>query len=386
MKPIAHVELGDCFEFIRNGMNVKQSKNDTGLPITRIETISDGTVDLSRVGFAGLTESDAGKWLLQDGDILFSHINSVEHIGKCALFELGGLPVVHGMNLLCLRPLASRLWPNYGRWLIRSPPFRSKLLPFVNKAVNQASVSVKNLKSISVSLPPIEEQNRIAAILDQADSLRRLRQRAIDRLNTLGQAIFYEIFVGGGQVWPQEELSELGQVVTGATPPTTRDDYFVGNVPFITSGDLESYERVKRSLSEKGALKSRTINAGSALVCCIGATIGKIDQARERSAFKQQINAVQWKESVNANFGLYALRQIRATIIHKGKGASTTLPILKKSEFQRLRIPVPHMRLQNSFSRRLEECRKTMLSLETSLRKNRALFFSLQHRAFRGEL
>ena len=50
------------------------------------------------------------------------------------------------------------------------------------------------LQRIAVPLPPLEEQKRIAAILDQADALRRLRRRALDRLNTLGQAIFREMF------------------------------------------------------------------------------------------------------------------------------------------------------------------------------------------------
>ena len=63
----------------------------------------------------------------------------------------------------------------------------------VQEPRSSASVRRRSM-SIEIPLPPLEEQKRIAAILDQADSLRRLRQRAIDRLNTLGQAIFYEMF------------------------------------------------------------------------------------------------------------------------------------------------------------------------------------------------
>jgi type I restriction enzyme, S subunit len=59
---------------------------------------------------------------------------------------------------------------------------------------NLPRLSPKALAEFEIPLPPLEEQKRIAAILDQADSLRRLRQRAMDRLNTLGQAIFYEMF------------------------------------------------------------------------------------------------------------------------------------------------------------------------------------------------
>jgi type I restriction enzyme S subunit len=97
------VEFGALFQFIRNGMNIKQDKSGAGLPISRIETIADSTINAERVGYAGLNETDCRNWLLEPGDILFSHINSISHIGKCAIYK--GIPekLVHGMNLLCLR-------------------------------------------------------------------------------------------------------------------------------------------------------------------------------------------------------------------------------------------------------------------------------------------
>ena len=70
--------------------------------------------------------------------------------------------------------------------------------------------------------------------------------------------------------------------------------------PFITPGDLESDLTVKRSLTDAGAKTSRTVGAGATLVCCIGATIGKVSMTTVCSAFNQQINAVEWGEGVNA--------------------------------------------------------------------------------------
>ncbi|MBK1717261.1 restriction endonuclease subunit S [Thiocystis violacea] len=206
------VELISLFDFMRNGMNIKQDKSGDGIPITRIETISAGEVDPLRVGYAGIKASEAEKWFLEPGDILFSHINSVEHIGKCALYNGAPSPLIHGMNLLNLRPKKNALDPSYGKWLFRSSTFREKLMPFVNKAVNQASVSIGNLSSIEVKVPPPEEQKRIAAILDQADNLRCLRQRAMNRLNSLGQAVFYEMF-GDPKSYKKDRLELLPESV-----------------------------------------------------------------------------------------------------------------------------------------------------------------------------
>lgn len=146
--------FGDLFQFIRNGMSVKQDKSGAGLPISRIETIADGSVNPNRVGFAGLSAAAAEGWLLETGDILFSHINSVEHVGKCAVYR--GVPevLVHGMNLLNLRCDQGKIVPEFAKYLIRSPGFRGCLASFINKAVNQASVSIGNLRTIPVIVPP----------------------------------------------------------------------------------------------------------------------------------------------------------------------------------------------------------------------------------------
>ena len=201
------VLLGTQFEFIRNGMSVKQDSDAGGLPITRIETISDGTVNPRKVGFAGLGYPEATRWLLQPGDFLFSHINSFEHVGKCAVYRGEPAELIHGMNLLCFRVHKDKLDPEYAKHLLRSFTFRTQLERFINKAVNQASVSIGNLSAIPISLPPLDEQRRIAAILDKAEELRAKRRAAIALLDQVPQAIFLEMF--GGQNVPQKTIGQL---------------------------------------------------------------------------------------------------------------------------------------------------------------------------------
>jgi len=71
------IALGDLFQFIRNGISVKQDSQATGLPISRIETISKSIVNPNKVGYANLDGPNYDNWLLQNDDILFSHINSI---------------------------------------------------------------------------------------------------------------------------------------------------------------------------------------------------------------------------------------------------------------------------------------------------------------------
>lgn len=230
------VEFGSLFEFIRNGMSVRQDKSGEGLPITRIETISEAVVNSTRVGYAGLEENDCNGWLLQPGDILFSHINSVEHIGKCAVYEGTPEKLVHGMNLLCLRPDKSKLTPQFGKYLIRSSAFRTRLFNYVNKAVNQASVSIGNLKPIEVSVPPVPEQKRIAAILDKADSIRRKRQEGVRLTEELLRSVFLEMFgdpVTNPKGW---NTGILGDVIFSAKDgPHISPEYSIDGIPFLSA-------------------------------------------------------------------------------------------------------------------------------------------------------
>ena len=113
--------LSDLFKFIRNGLSVKHKLDSEGLPVTRIETIASAKINLKKVGYAGVDINNARDYLLEDGDILFSHINSVPHIGKCAIYKKSMGELVHGMNLLCFRVDTSKLFPATVSFLINFP-------------------------------------------------------------------------------------------------------------------------------------------------------------------------------------------------------------------------------------------------------------------------
>lgn len=255
-----------------------------------------------------------------------------------------------------------------------------------------AGATVKNLNtdlvsSVKVKVPPLADQRRIAAILDEADALRAKRRAALARLDEMARAIFVEMFgdpVQNSLGLPLRSLKSVGRVSTGSTPPGDRPGMFGGNIPFVTPGDLGSSAPVRRSLTAQGATAVRMVRAGAAMVCCIGATIGKMDKARSASAFNQQINAVEWSPEVNDDYGIAVLTFFKRHIAEWG--ASTTLPILKKSAFENIQIPVAPRIKQLEFARRVAGLEGARGSCQSQLEEFEALFASLQHRAFRGEL
>ena len=165
-----NANFGDLFSSARNGANIKQGTISGGIPITRIETISEGDINRDKMGYAGIVDNTYSSYYLQDGDILVSHINSMKHIGKCALYQrVNDETIIHGMNLLCLRPYKDIVNPQYVTYLLRSSIMRKLILDITKPAVNQASFTVKDLCKLKVMLPPISEQEEFVAIVDQAD-------------------------------------------------------------------------------------------------------------------------------------------------------------------------------------------------------------------------
>jgi type I restriction enzyme S subunit len=105
--------------------------------------------------------------------------------------------------------------PDYLSHFFRTQEYRRKISELA-AGVNINNLRNEHIDNLEIPLPPLAEQRRIAAILDQADALRRARRRAVARLNDLGQAVFYEMFVGDS-TYKRAKLSELCDVITDGT-------------------------------------------------------------------------------------------------------------------------------------------------------------------------
>jgi type I restriction enzyme S subunit len=386
----AVVELGDVATFVRGitfGPDDVVPVGTTGSAACMRTKNVQAELDLTDVW--GIPESfvKRGDQYLIPGDMLVSSANSWNLVGKsCWVPDLPWRSTFGGF-ISVLRPNPTKVDPRYlFRWFT-SDRTQATVRSFGQQTTNISNLNVGRCLNLILPLPPLPEQRRIAEILDKADALRAKRRAALAQLDSLTQSIFLDMFGDPGtnpKGWPIFTLREMGIVKTGGTPASAKTGMFDGPIPFVTPGDLESDDLVKRSVTEAGAAESRTVRSGATLVCCIGATIGKIGRAAVRSAFNQQINAVEWGESVHDTYGFAVLRFFKPTII--AWGASTTLPILKKSAFERIEIPVPPIELQTEFAARSAEVERLEQYFRTFLAHCNDLFASLQTRAFRGEL
>lgn len=174
----ANVKLGDLCLEMRNGANVEQTDSEGKYRVTRIQTISDGTVDLEKTKWTN-DEPNEG-YFMQAGDILLSHINSYEQLAKTAIFPDVEERVVHGINLIRCRLNQERILPEYAIIYMKSDKFISDARKFAQRAVNQASIKTSDLRQLNIPTPPIEKQAEIVEKISEEMSIVEQNKRLIE--------------------------------------------------------------------------------------------------------------------------------------------------------------------------------------------------------------
>lgn len=166
----------DCFSSIKNGANIKQTKGALGFPITRIETLSNGVFNRDRMGFADVFDIERYQsFLLKDGDILMSHINSKTYIGRSVVYRSApGEMIIHGMNLLRLVSKNDVILPVYAKFFFDTPFFKDQVASIRKDAVNQSSMAVGDLKRLKIAVPPIEIQQQFVDKVNAIHSYQEL--------------------------------------------------------------------------------------------------------------------------------------------------------------------------------------------------------------------
>lgn len=227
------VKLGDIFEEIKNGHNVSQLDFIGRYRVSRIQTIASGSINLENTKWTN--DEVAESYFLEDGDILLSHINSIDHLAKTAIVQNLSEKVVHGINLLRLKPRKNLVLPKYAISILKSQLFLNKAKSFAQRAVNQASIRASDIKNIDIPLPPLEVQQEI---VDEIEGY----QKVIDGARQVVEN--YKPIIPIDPSWPLVKLGEVCEVNKYSIDPKVE----YGEKEFIYI-DISSVENGTGSIS-----------------------------------------------------------------------------------------------------------------------------------------
>lgn len=279
-----------------------------------------------------------------------------------------GIDCAIGRSVAAVRPRTNTIDHGY---LYRFLQFKCLELRAESQGLAQGVITREMLKRLQIPLPPLEEQKRIAGILDEADALRRLRTRALDRLNTLGQSIFHEMF-GDVQSNPrgfdQVPLGDLIKVSSGQG--LTAKQMIAGDYPVYGGNGIN------------GTHNEGPVSKDKIVIGRVGAYCGAVHVTAKQCWVTD--NALLVTQLVPANIQyLSAALTLAKLNQYAGRAAQ---PLVSGSRIYPVEILFPPLEQQEAFERAITGTQDVRQSIDKNGFYLETLFASLQHRAFRGEL
>ena len=339
-----------------------------------------------RITQAGLDNSSAK--IVPKGTVLFS---SRATIGKVAVAKMP-LTTNQGFANFIPRSEVSSRFLAYSLWHRREDIAR------LSGSTTFKEVSRSTFRKYQIPVPPLVEQERIVKLLDEADELRKLRAQADRRTAALLPALFHEMFgdpTCNYQMWPVSPLGETLDVLH-RYPTFYGTTYVEHGVPVARIGnilssntldpDLSNYVRVPHDFSAD--FPRTLLKRGDLVMAVRGDTTGKVGIVPPSlEGANISPNLIRLSPNTNKILSEYLLWLL---LITPSLIASNITDTAKKSitaeNIGRIGIRVPPLQLQKEFAQRVTEIRSLEAAQATSRERLEALFHSMLHRAFNGEL
>lgn len=400
------VRLKDICD-LQNGYAFKSSDyvDDSNTLSCRMSNIRPGGVFDIDYNARYLPDDFADKYsqfLLKDGDVIIAMTDLADAP------KILGVPTVvgtEGRNVLLNQRVgklvikdSQRVHFPYLKLALNYPKVRSVYKRFAGGGL-QINLGKNDLLSVEIPLPPLEEQKRIAAILDKADSVRRKRQQAIDLADDFLRSVFLDMFgdpILNPKGLPQVKLTELSDVISG---------YAFKSAEYIDDGEdsvrlcrgantLTGYfdwkDTVYWNKEKLAGIQNYKIKSGDVILAMDRPWISSglkvcVFPENERDTYLvQRVARIRPKNPKYTDF-LYASILSKAFEKHCCP-TETTVPHISPVELKNFNVLVPDEKLVEKYHDAVVKVRKSKLAMQKSAVEASNAFNSLSQKSFAGEL
>ena len=262
----------------------------------------------------------------------------------------------------------------------------------------QPHVYPKDIAELRIPVLPVSAQKQVVTILDEAFAAIEVATANVRKNIVNARELFdrklNHAFSQQMEGWVEKPLEEIGKTQTGTTPKTSDQSNYGDYISFVKPSDFNTdgtLDYDKDRLSERGAKGARKVPAGSVLMVCIGATIGKCGYCEQDVTTNQQVNALTPSDGSSSRFIYYQMltKKFQRKVVRASGQA--TLPIINKSKWSALTIWLPpKVAEQNKIAAELgvlaEKTQRLSRIYERNLAHLAELKQSILHKAFTGEL
>jgi type I restriction enzyme, S subunit len=394
------VPLGEVADIANGKTPSKAQQRSTGHPVLKIRDVDElGQFRGAFESFVdpGFVRRYRGKTVESGDTLVLNAAHNADYVASKMFFaEPDTIGALATGEWLIIRPRADELDPRFASYWIRSDEarFRLKLL------VKGIHLYPKDVARILCPLPPIEEQRRIAAVLDAADELRAKRREALAKLDTLTQAIFIDMFgdpAANPRRWPTIPLGRLAlKFSDGPFGSNLKSDHYqdsgVRVVRLQNIGNGEFVDDVAAYISDDhfATLAKHECRPGDVLVATMGdPNLRACIQPDWLDVALNKADCVQIRvdpTSATSPWLCALLNHPSTEDMAQSLVRGQTRSRISMGRLRELSVPAPPLELQLEFGYRhaatvsqTQRCHDSSTSLDR-------LFASLQQRAFRGEL
>ena len=337
----------------------KNTKKNTDGQITNVicNSAKQGLIPQREYFDKDIANSDntSGYYIIEENDFVYNPRKSADApYGPISRYKYAEAGIVSPLYL-CFRA-KKEINPSFFEWYFRSSAWHRYVYMSGDSGARHDRVSIKDdtFFAMPINLPSAHEQEHIASFLERIDQRIEKQRALVESLKKYKRGLLMHYFSDDKtQLWTQCSVSQIGKVITGSTPPTNDRSNYDGDLLFYAPGDVGEQKYIsstEKRVSPKGFALGRPLPPNSVIVTCIG-LIGKLGIAKTSMITNQQINALVVSEGFDHEFIYYAFENFFPE--YRSKVSMQTLPILSKSEFEKLMIKVPDLDVQHKISSHL---------------------------------
>lgn len=357
--------------------------------LSKLEThyLEDTPRKITKLGLAS-----CGASMLPTGSVLFSSRAPIGHVA------INAVPMATNQGFKSFIPKAGILDAKFlFHWLRKNRAYLESL----GNGATFKEVSKATVARVEIALPSIADQHRIAAILDQADALRGKRREALAQLDSLTQSIFIEMFgdpVSNSKGWPDSTtLGEVANIASGVTKGRNLTGKVTRTIPYLAvanvqdkSLNLSTIKAIEATEDEIG----RYLLKWNDLLLTEGGDPDKLGRGtlwknelpeciHQNHIFRVRVTS----EAVTPLFLNWLVGSQRGKKFFLRSAKQTTgIASINMTQLRSFPLLLPPVELQRDFEKIASSVAEQHAIQTASLSELEALFASLQHRAFRGEL
>ena len=421
-----NIKLKNASRKIHYGYTASSQAENVGPKLLRITDIQNKRVNWDIVPYCKISKDEIAKYRLEEKDIVFARTGAT--VGKSFLIK-GKIPEAVFASYLIRLQLSDKTLPEYVYLFFQSNNYWTQIKSS-SAGIGQPNVNASKLADISFPLPPLPEQKKIVAKIEELFSgldsgiaeLKKVKQqikvyrqavlaaafsgKLVKKDDIFSKDVIFsrkvaepEPVYGGGngnlpEGWKIVRISDIGEVVSGGTPSTKIPEYFDGNIAWITPADLTGYKekyisRGRRNISELGLKNSsaRLVRKGSILFSS-RAPIGYVVISKNEVATNQGFKNLMINKNINKEYVYYYLKSAKQLAERYASG--TTFKEISAKSFANLPFPLVSISQQTQIVGEIEKRFSVADNLEKAvdegLAKAESLRQSILKQAFEGRL